>query len=694
MFARQLGEQHHHRRVGAFRERGPLRRDALHEPGRIPVGQRPHRDRLLSGQLGGNVPQRRAEQMVREQQGRHRTGNLDRVHRLDQTPPSTLPPKARLLSEAACHGLPVPAGVVHPMQWSEALEAAAAALLSDGPLIVRAALEGEDGPERAAAGLGLSIPNLSDLAAARGAIEQADDARRDPWLTAYRGTERSPHDCVIVQRQVEREVLVVAAALPGGMNFVEVHGTTFEALAHGDTPDFSGLLERWADARAARVASVITRVREALEMPEHGFDLELVVDPRGETHLVQVRPLTRDLVAEGRTFLDAVDAAGHGDRLGGVQVLDAEHNPAPLSPAHASLIAWLATQRPASGGLTTLAGWLYARTRVRDLSGTPTRPVLSPRDALQRLRDVELPAARERLARVRDAEGPAMLDAALDAFVAMIDVYLGVLLPVRAAAGKVFAAAPDAPISLRDRATHADVLPSAWDVAAPTLGELGTFDAAEDTAALPTDPVAAAMLLTEWDDHLFALGLAPVRAAYRAAARRSNMAEEIFGLELDDLRRTWSDPKFEPGPIARANLERTADWARLRPPLMIDEGRPVPLLPHRLLHGVAVGQPFEGPIAQREGLEALLRDPPSPDCIVVLPALTAQAALALESLQLRAVCCEHGGALSHAALMLRELGLSGLIGCSGCTRVPDGVHARIDTAKGRLQIASSVTLGS
>ena len=78
----------------------------------------------------------------------------------------------------------------------------------------------------------------------------------------------------------------------------------------------------------------------------------------------------------------------------------------------------------------------------------------------------------------------------------------------------------------------------------------------------------------------------------------------------------------------------------------------------------------------------------------MLPALTAQAALALESLSLRAVCCEHGGALSHASLMLRELGMNGLIGCAGCTDVPDGTEARIDVTLGRLQIASSVTLGS
>jgi len=621
------------------------------------------------------------------------------VHWLHRPLPTDLPPKARLLSEAAVAGLPVPTGLVHPMQWSEALGRDVAALLEGGEVIVRAALEGEDGPQRAAAGLGLSIPGCGSLEAVRAALGRVDAARRDPWLVRYRGAETHPLDRVILQRQVVRDALVVAAVLPDGIDYVEVHGERAEALAQGDTPLASGLLSRWEDPRAAAVAELLGALRAALPMPEHGFDAEVIVDPKGAAHLVQVRPLTQDLVADGRAFVQAVHSAGQGSRLRGVQVLDAEHNPAPLSPAHASLIAWLAEQRPASGGLTTLVGWLYARTRVRELSGTNKGPALTPTEALERLRDDELPAARARLTTIEractDAQRLAQtLDEALAVFLSMIDVYLGVLLPVRAAAGRVFAATPDAPLSLRGRAAHADVLPTAWDLAAPTLGELASFEGAEEPSALPSDAVAAAVLLTEWDDHLFALGLAPVRAVYRACGRHLGLGDVAFGLTLAELRCALRDSAFPAEATGREHLAQTQRWAALRPPAVLDEGRPLPLLPHRLLHGVGVGADFEGPIAQRTGLEALLRDPPSPDSIVVLPALTAQAALALETLQLRAVCCEHGGALSHAALMLRELGLSGLIGCAGCTQLPGGTLARIDTASGRLQIASSATLGS
>ncbi len=614
------------------------------------------------------------------------------MHRLHEPPAEELPPKARLLSMAAVRGLPVPEGVVHDFAWTPALEREVESLLASGPVIVRATLDGEDGPERAGAGLGVSVPDCDSLTAVRDAFEAIDAARRDAWLTRYRGGETRPLDRVLVQRQVHRSALVVGALLPGDTDYIEVHGETTEALAHGDTPIFSGLLGRWE--RASSIKPVVDALRETMELPPHGFDVELVVDPDGVAHLVQVRPLTRDLVTEGAAFVEAVRAAGHAERMKGLLVLDAEHNPAPLSPAHASLIAWLAEQRPASGGLTTLAGWLYVRKRVRELSGASDTTPLSPAAALVRLRDEELPAARSRLEHVARQEPIAALDEGLSAFLRMVDVYLGVLLPVRATAGKVFAASSASPLTLRERAAYADVLPSAWDVAAPTLGELGSFTAPADTARIPTDPAEAAVLLTEWDDHLFALGLAAVRTAYRIAGACLGIGEDVFGLPLGDLRRALAAPNTAVIEIAKANLATTRAWASLRPPLMLDEGRPLPLLPHRLLRGAAIGEDFDGPIAQRSSLEHLLREPPAPESIVVLPALTAQAALALETLSLRAVCCEHGGALSHASLMLRELGLSGLIGCAGCTNVPDGVQARIDVTLGQLQIASSVTLGS
>ena len=688
------------------------------------------------------------------------------MHRFDAGVRSKDPPKAQWLCRAHAAGLPVPDGIVLPMDAAPPGPEDLEAILADGPLIVRAALHGEDTVNGSAAGLGASVAGLATSQAVYAALATVRDARADPWLVRYRGAVAHPGDAVLIQREVPRAALLVAALLPDGLDYVEVHVGAGEVLAQGQTPAFAGRVQRWDHPARSEVRACIEAIRTGLPPAAHGYDVELVVDPSARAHVVQVRPLTRDLQADATAFLEAVHAAGDGPRLRGVQVLDAEHNPAPLSPAHASLMAWLAEARPSSGGLVTLAGWLYLGRRVRELSGTPSAPVLSPLDALRRLRDVELVGARARLNALRDgldeARHPELrtrLSRALDAFVAMIDVYLGVLVPVRAAAGRTLATAPEAPYTLRGRAAHADVLPAAWDIAAPALGELASFDTTHDADALPTDPVAAAVLLTEWDDHLFALGLAPLRHVYRAAGTVLGLGDRAFGLTLQQLDAALaaqgsadlgspnpgssypgspnpgssypgspnpgtripepvpgsfdpesnvsgssdpgsSDPgssapgSSDPGSVADAALARTARWATLRPPAMLDEGIPLPALPRHHLRGIGFGRDVEGPLAQRVDLEDLLRRPPPPDAIVVLPALTAQAALALDTLGVRAVCCEHGGAMSHAALMMRELGLSGLVGCSGCTRLPEGTTAAVDVRTGRLQIASSVTLGS
>jgi phosphotransferase system enzyme I (PtsI) len=56
----------------------------------------------------------------------------------------------------------------------------------------------------------------------------------------------------------------------------------------------------------------------------------------------------------------------------------------------------------------------------------------------------------------------------------------------------------------------------------------------------------------------------------------------------------------------------------------------------------------------------------------------------LVRLGIQAVCTEYGGALAHGALMARELGLSALIGCHGCTRLAEGTLVRVDTRARRL----------
>jgi hypothetical protein len=317
---------------------------------------------------------------------------------------------------------------------------------------------------------------------------------------------------------------------------------------------------------------------------------------------------------------------------------------------------------------------------------------------LQQLRDRFLPEARARLeaveSRVRDAtlpELPEALDEAQGAFLAMIDVYLGILVPTRRAAAEPGRTArPDAPLTLDDRAPYRDVLPAAWDIASPTLADLSsaTSPPSADVSPrpLPLDPAEAMTLLTEWDDNLFALGLAPLRRVYLRAGELLAMEDTVFWLGTAELRALAAGEASLPDIPTDARMQRHQRRMSLRPPLRIHDGRPVPRHPRADLCGFPIGADFEGSLTRREGLEHLIREPPRPDQIVVMPALTAPAAVALAEVGVRAVCCEYGGTLSHAALMARELGLSALIGCRGCTEIAEGTPARIDTTIGRLLV--------
>jgi hypothetical protein len=619
---------------------------------------------------------------------------------LHDGPVGAWPAKARSLAQAAEAGLPVPRGIAIPLhaEPEAAAMSAMSRLAASGPIIARTALVGEDAPTASAAGLGRSIAGLAALPEIVDALAELRKDAHDPFLERYRGaTEHA--DVVIVQQQIERHRLVVGALLPSGIDYVEVHAAGGDVLATGAAPAFAGRLQRWNDAGAPVVAQLVERVRAAFDLGAHGIDVEIVVDRSGVAWLVQLRPLTAALDAESDAFVRAVIDAGQADRLAGDLTLDAEHNPAPLSPAHAWLMHWLAQQRPRAGKPTTLAGWLYVRTLVRDLAARDHSAGASPIAALRELEETLIPAARARLDRIdraladADAAGvEAQLDRALEAFLAMIDVYLDVLVPARAAAGRSQAARTDTPLSVVGRAAFVDVMPAAWDIASPSLGDLHRFEHAprlEDEASsglgpANVDAAEVAVLLTEWDDNLFALGLAPLRRAYLRAGALLGLQDDVFLLGVPELQDALMRPASLPAETLATRRDQQRRWASLHPPARLEDGWPTPTLRHARLRGLPIGASVEGIIARRDDLADLLARPPAADAIVVMPALTAQAALALHELRVRAVCCEWGGAMSHAALMARELQLSALIGCRGCTDLADGIRARLDTKLGRL----------
>ncbi|MCX4240267.1 PEP-utilizing enzyme [Paraliomyxa miuraensis] len=641
----------------------------------------------------------------------------------DDTCPATgdarLPAKARRLVALARAGLPVPPGVVVSPEATAlddpAILAHVRALLRRGPVVVRSALHGEDELESSAAGLGRSWLGCTDLDSIATALADLATQRQDPWLVAYRTptttSGRGDHvlDRAIVQQQVPRRALLVLAVDPGGSVEVEVHTADGEALAQGRTPEFAGLLDAWDDPACDAVRALVARAIDVLPSTPHGHDLEVVIDPHARAHLVQARPLVAPLHPGWSEFHAALVAEGQADELHGVLTLDAEHNPVPLSPAHAWLMGWLRTQRPRAGDPTVLAGWLYVRTLPRDLGGDHAKPSSSPserpsaRAVLTELQEHTLPRARARLHAVERALSThdphavaGVLPVAQQAFLAMIDTYVGVLIPARTLArralGPTIVADPRRPLSTRGREGFLDVLPATWDLASKSLAELGAHidpsDPRAEPVSEPPDEATATILLGEHDDHLFALGLAPLRAWHLAAARGLGLPEDdAFMLEAPELATALTTPTGSPPDLRSLVAARRAQHERraaLRPPLRIHDGRPVSFGRRARLRGIPLGPSFTGVLAPRPDLAALLAEPPGPDAIVVLPSLTAPAAVALERLGIRAVCCEHGGPLSHAALMARELGLSALIGCRDCTTLPAGQRARIDTRVGRL----------
>lgn len=618
-------------------------------------------------------------------------------------------PKVARQHELAARGLRVPPGVVLDLARARevlrvnggpddrALEWVREQLAAGHSLIARSAGSREDREHTSGAGLGMSVPGIHDLRELEGALALIEAHGRTLAGVGKLAAERT---LMLVQREVPRRALlvVVRGGAPGDRFYMEMHGPSAgpEPLAEGRSPDWAGPLHDWDDPSRKAVEDLALQVAIS-EAGPHGVDLEIVVDPANVPWLVQARPLTAPLHPGWPAFADAVAREGKQNQLRGSLILDGEHNPAPLSVAHAWVMRRLSMLRPGkSGDPVVLAGWLYVRALPRQLDRGAVE-VMPVHDALAWLRDEALPHARADLSRFVELLGaqPAIrtaLERAEHLFVRMIDDYVDRLVPARARAlarSQPGAAAPTSePLTLRGRSDFLDVLPAVWDIASPSLAELlDERRASPSTSELPGNEHEAARLLGEWDDHLFALGLAPLRRLWLYAAERLGIdPERVFLLGGDELVKLDEDRDglLELAPLLAARAQTWALQHTLEPPSRIVDGHPLPHPIGGRLRGLAIGESFEGPIAQRRDLRDLLADPPAAGAVLCIPSLTAQAAVALVQLGIKAVCTEYGGALAHGALMARELGLSALIGCKGCTRLPEGTQVRVDVRARRL----------
>ncbi len=682
--------------VGQQRNRDPSRRPTDTDPGTLEAAdskplcnRRPERDGFET-QHGVEVyPKNRSEYP-------------DAVFWLSDPRAVLAHPKAGRLARLRAAGLPVPDGIVlERSEWNldSSGRHAIGALLAKGPVIVRSILPDEDAAGGSAAGLGLSVADCCEVAQVEAALHRLAAAEGDPALATYRQPRGRPPlglPQALVQHQIPRATLLVLAVFDDGTAYAEAHGRGVDVLAAGVTPQWAGPLEDWPDPARQAVCTVGKDLRGQLDARAHGLDAEVVVDPQGQVHLVQARPVAAALHRGWDAFLAEVEAREEGHLMGGSQLLDVEHNPRPISAAHASLLDWLRAQRPGVGDPTSLAGWLYVRELPQNLRRATASPPPPATGVIRRLHEEWLPAARALYRDLRDElpgasphDLPRLLDRAQVAFLSMIDVYVCELVPARthARATAGTRANPDTPFSLVDRERFLDVLPVEWDVASPTLAESMDTPALPPATDLPDEEAAAATLLGEWDDHLFALGLAPLRAVYLRAGQRRGIGHEVFHLRLEELATAmdWAADQLQA--VVKRRAAAHARAGLLWPPLRLLRGHPLPPPPGRPLHGIPIGPVMEGTVEVHADLTDLLsRGAVSPETIVVLPALTSQAAVALFARGVRAVCCEHGGALSHAALTARELRLSAIIGCRGCTQLRSGTRARVDTRTGRLVV--------
>jgi phosphohistidine swiveling domain-containing protein len=536
----------------------------------------------------------------------------------------------------------------------------------------------------------------------------------------------------IVQQCVDWELLLALAVAPGTASWIEVHrrGDTTAPLDVGVSPSWAGPLARWEAPQAPQVHTLLAEIlRQGPSLAltsAHGAEFELLIDRRGCVWVVQARPLLAELQPDSVGFFAAAEQLGGGAQLlgQGTWELDAEHNPEPVSPLHAWLVEQLAG-RPDAGPRAprAVAGWLY-------VPGAPARPeggaaatetvgvaaaeepVPAAIELAGRLLGALIPAARARARALaqrantaavlptpseRGHELAACLEAAVQHVAATIAEHraVGRALPSRSPGD---AAALPTIGAERLTAGHAAGLGAyamRWDVAAAIVEGAGAADdaasAVEPDAALRDLTIPAAIAaVREWDDALFAWGLEGFRAVALATARGLSLTpDELFWLGGDQLIAALRGA-IAPPLLREESARQRARWtapALARPPLRVIDGQPAPALSADRLRGAPIGDSRRGPLAVRRDWEHAEAAPPPRGAIVALPTLTAQAALWLASRRgdELALCTETGGLLSHGAVLAREFGLSALIGCRGCTALPDGCLVELDAITGRLR---------
>ena len=656
--------------------------------------------------------------------------------------PHAIEPLCRPVREALSRWRPDPAlgaalrELVHRIGW---------------PLVVRSSASCED-REVAAPGLFETVTDVSDE------VQLAEAIRRcwsslwtvAAWLVLRRHGRSPAAEAmgVVLQRRVR--ACCSGLALSGAPLLVEAVEGAGEALASGGADPASVTVPREGPLSVGPLpltADQLGALREAVLVAEAAWggavEVEWVAEadaPGGPgLWLVQARGVRMPLAVEpGRD----PPAGWRWDR---------EHNPEPLSPAHASLIERV---DPAGARTRVVEGYLFEAAEPHD------PPAAAPLEVVWRRIEGEIVPRLGALER----QGVPALSPALALFSELHNIYFGELSAARRRARQALVSAlEELGVSAAERSAaelvsdnlehetlerarelwrlaararddealraflgreeasiaacpsvdfrerlerHLDcygALFPVWDVAAPTLGErpellLGRLRALLDGAGEPPGtaraPVAAARALEpqidadvlagarlarrleEDDDLLFARALRAVRRGLlavggglvgRGALRR---VDEVFLLALPEALGETALPDA-------AALDRRRDrWERqrTRPPRGGRGGE------GGLLRGLGVGGEARGEVRLvRRAEELLERD--LRGGVVVCPTLLPALAVVLPGLA--ALVTDHGGLLSHAASLARELGVVAVVGTGRATRtLSEGQRVWVDGRRG------------
>jgi pyruvate,water dikinase len=407
---------------------------------------------------------------------------------------------------------------------------------------------------------------------------------------------------------------------------------------------------------------------------------------------------------------------------------DLAHNPDPLSPAQAGLVAAVERAACTPYALQVCAGYLY--TTPRAVLPPPTPPA-DRAELAARIATIEARFAfDEPTGPEPDASGartgaagavvaatgarPSVAQA-VERYVAFMRIWAGELSPLVAAARQVLldrlmrdghppaqlaarAAALIGPRPvLRDRR-----MSPAWDVAVPTFAErdAGSEDrsqrdprARRPRAPLPEPPpdlstatelARAAADAGEIDDLWFARAQWMVRRALLAhGAALALRDDDVFWLPLDELiaqRPIDVDDAHRRASAARAAHARAAEWDM--PHVVHGDaigGASGDAIEARAqggaLRGVGFGARVVGRVVRFASLSAATAV--GPGDVVVTRAITPALAMIVDGCT--ALVSETGGLLDHGAALARELGIPCVVGCAGAwTGLSDGVAVAVD----------------